>query len=153
MQEKQSSDEHDLTATANGVGSRPTRKPFQFSIARLLVATAVVALTFGIARLLFDEQISWHLLWISGLAACFYLLVFVIQKKSDFLRTIHVTVVLLLCVLAFPTFVLMLSPDLWRFFVILLAIDMVPIILILWLNRLIAKAEAKEKQDEIKRDN
>ena len=42
---------------------------FQFSIARLLMATAMVALTFGLARWMLDKEISSFVIFVSALAA------------------------------------------------------------------------------------
>jgi hypothetical protein len=56
---------------------------FQFSIARLLWATAMVALTFGVARLLLDKAISTYAIAVAVFAADFGLLVLIAQKKSD----------------------------------------------------------------------
>jgi hypothetical protein len=62
---------------------------FQFSISRLLAATAIVALTFGLARLEFGKDISNYAILFSILAADLGLLVLVAQKAMDFYQILR----------------------------------------------------------------
>ena len=57
---------------------------FQFSIARLLMATAMVALTFGLARMMFDKEISSAVVFVAVLAADLGLLVLVRRRNPIF---------------------------------------------------------------------
>jgi hypothetical protein len=117
---------------------------FQFSIARLLMATAMVALTFGLARMMLDKQISSYAIFIGVLAADLGLIVLVAQKRSDLYRILNILVVVL------GTALIMASVCLWgevrsswiKLVLLALGISMIP--LFIFLKRQIAKAEANE---------
>jgi hypothetical protein len=130
---------------------------FQFSIARLLMATAIVALTFGLARMMFGEKISSYVIFTAFSATILGLLVIIAQKRSDIYRVIHAFVFITFCVLGFSTLVILLDPVFRAFFsiglVALLISDVLLILLILLLNKLIAKAEAKENERDRQQGN
>jgi L-lactate permease len=68
---------------------------FQFSLARLLMATAMVALTFGLARMMLGKEISSFAIFVGVLAADLGLLVLAAQKKGDLYRILRVITVVL----------------------------------------------------------
>jgi hypothetical protein len=59
------------------------------------MATAMVALIFGLARMLLDKQISSFVIFIAAVAADLGLLVLIAQKKSDLLRILRVIALLI----------------------------------------------------------
>jgi hypothetical protein len=122
---------------------------FQFSIARLLMATAMVALTFGVARMLLDKAISSYAIAVGVFAADFGLLVLVAQKRSDFYRIIRVIDFMLLVISVFATigifFDLRFGTPVYAL-VIAVSIDIVLLLLFVVFCRLIKRAEANESR-------
>lgn len=132
---------------------------FQFSIARLLMVTAMVALTFGLARMMLDKKISTYVVFVAVLAADLGLLVLVAQKRSDFYRILHVLVLtfgsIVLCFFAIASLTLIINPDplnpFSRVFLRLLFIFLIGtslMLLSLFFSRKIKGIEKSDKKDE-----
>ncbi|MCC6126954.1 MAG: hypothetical protein IT426_18495 [Pirellulales bacterium] len=119
---------------------------FQFSIVRLLMATAMFALIFGLARLALEEELAVNAIYIFALAVYWGLIVLVARKRSDLYRILRIFV-LAMCIPAFLASLVLIhdSPTsfpAWGF--VWLASGVAMIWLILLFNRLIAKAKKKE---------
>jgi hypothetical protein len=121
---------------------------FQFSLARLLMATAMVALTFGLARMMLDKAISTYVILIGALAVDLGLLVLVAQKKSDIFRILRAIIFTLLWISGFATLSIVAQLRYYRRYVspliIVVAFDIVLILLLVAFNYLVKKAERKE---------
>lgn len=129
---------------------------FQFSLARLLMATAMVALTFGLARWMLDKAISTYVVLIGVLAVDLGLLVIVAQKRSDIFRILRAIVFTLLWVFSFATLAIVVPivaqlrypREIWPL-VVVVSIDIVLILLLIVFSFLVKKAEIKESNKEV----
>jgi hypothetical protein len=77
---------------------------FQFSIARLLMATAMVALTFGLARMILDDEIANYSASVALLSLDMALIAFIPKNRTDFYRILRAAIFLICCatILAYP---------------------------------------------------
>ena len=119
------------------------------------MATAMVALTFGLARLMLDKEISRAVVFVAVLAADLGLLVLVAQKKSDLYRIFRISAVVLSCIFGIPILPCIISDSSSCFFalVVLLPITVVLIFLAILFHKLIVKSEAREHESDHKREN
>jgi hypothetical protein len=132
---------------------------FQFSIARFLMATAMVALTFGLARMLLDKKISSFAILITAIAADLGLLVLVAQKKSDIFRVLRVVAIVLCCfsanavLVCFVNLIQNPSKTVLIWFLIILSTGLLMGFLSIFLGKMIKKAEGKAHEHEVERDD
>jgi hypothetical protein len=127
---------------------------FQFSIARLLAATTMVALTFGLARSMLGKDISSAAIFVAVLAADLGLLVLVAQKKKDVYCIFRILTFMLGCVFGFPVLVFLVNrepPADW-IRIVLAVLCVASFALCFFFNMKIINAELKEVEDEQKRE-
>jgi cytochrome c oxidase subunit IV len=111
------------------------------------MATAMVALTFGLARWMLDKAISTYVILIGVLAVDLGLLVLVAQKKSDIFRILRAIVFTLICVFGFAALLILAElphiHSVWPLAVVV-SIVIAMILLLVAFNLLVKKADIKE---------
>jgi hypothetical protein len=125
---------------------------FQFSIARFLMATAMVALIFGLARMLLDKQISSYVFSIAAVAADLGLLVLVAQKKSDLLRILRIIVGCFCYLCGSGVMICIFSMNFQAVAIgllVLLPIGVSLTIVCIILSKIIKKMDAKERKETL----
>jgi hypothetical protein len=129
---------------------------FQFSLARLLMATTMVAVVFGLARLMLNEEISSFVVLIAVLAGDLGLLVLIAQKKSDLYRILSTITVILAGFSIVAALLLIGGPDSSRIFWLLVMLPLIILFFLLlsFINRKIEKMEKEESKldDELSND-
>jgi hypothetical protein len=115
------------------------------------MATAMFALIFGLARLALEEELAENAIYIFALAVYWGLIVIVARKRSDLYRVLRIAAIGII-LLSLSSFLIgdfslyyggPIFSGAWR--IVFFAISVAMILLIYLFNRLIAKAEAKEK--------
>jgi hypothetical protein len=119
------------------------------------MATAMVAITFGLARTMLDKQISSYVIFVTIIAADLGLLVLVAQKKSDIYRILHVIILtfgsIIQCFFTIESVTRIINPDpvnpiseVWLRMLVTFLIGASLMVISIFLSRKIEKLKKKE---------